>query len=311
MRSRAGFYNRPEQPRDPSRVPLACTTRQGQIDSAFESPFSSNSIHLRLAGLYVEVPKQGSWIKGLLHVDAGDLHFTEDAGIRHAAVELVSMLAGGELAKPEFVSDTVTMRFSPATYQAAMKNGIGFTIFRQAHKPGPYQMKVVVRDNDSQEIGSASQFIEVPDLSRKALALSGIMMNGENQKTAGAAQQQPTAQVMDYDPGSGPAVRIFPRGSKVLYAYQILNAKANQQNRPELDLQMRLFRDGKAMSAGVPIPFDPTGQDDVTHLEVEHQLTLGADLPPGEYVIQVVVTDKLAPKKTATVSQSTGFEIRP
>jgi VWFA-related protein len=59
VRSRAGFLNRPEQPRDPSRIPLALKTRQGQIDSAFRSPFSSNSIHLRLTGLFVEVPKRG------------------------------------------------------------------------------------------------------------------------------------------------------------------------------------------------------------------------------------------------------------
>jgi VWFA-related protein len=311
VRSRAGFYNRPEQPRDPSRIALASKTREGQIDSAFDSPFASNSIHLRLAGLFVEVPKQGSWIKGLLHVDTGDLRFTEGAGTHDAAVEVVSMLAGGELAKPEFVSDTVKMRLGPATYQAAMKNGIDFTIFRQARRPGPYQLKVVVRDSNSQEIGSASQFVEVPDLGRKALALSGIIMSGENQKTSDSAPLPPAAQVTDYDPGSGPAVRIFPRGSKVLYAYQILNAKANQQNLPELDLGMRLFRDGKQVYSRVPIPFDPKGQSEITHLGVEHRLTLGADLPPGEYVLQVVVTDKLAPKKTATVSQSTDFQIRP
>jgi VWFA-related protein len=311
VRSRAGFYNRPDQPRNPSRIPLALKTREGQIDSAFDSPFSSNSIHLRLAGLFVEVPKQGSWIKGLLHVDTGDLRFAEDAGTHHAALEVVSMLAGGELAKPEFVSDTVMMRFGPATYQAAMKNGIDFTIFRQARRPGPYQLKVVVRDSNSREIGSASQFVEVPDLGRKALALSGIIMSGENQKTSGAAPQQPSAQVTEYDPGSGPAVRSFPTGSKVLYAYQILNARTNQHNLPELDLQMRLFRNGKEMYAGVPIPFDPTGQNDVSHLEAEHRLTLGSDMPPGEYVLQVIATDKLAPKKSATASQSTDFEIRP
>jgi hypothetical protein len=192
-----------------------------------------------------------------------------------------------------------------------MKNGIDFTIFRPIQKPGPYQLKVVVRYNNSQEIGSASQFIEVPDLGRKALAISGIMMSGENRKTAGAAPQPPAARVAEYDPGSDPAVRVFHSGSKVLYAYQILNAKAGQQNGPKLDVQTRLFRDGKQMYAGVPIPFDPTGQSDVTHLEAEHQVSLGSDLPPGEYVLQVVVTDKLAPKKSATASQSTDFEIRP
>jgi hypothetical protein len=37
-----------------------------------------------------------------------------------------------------------------------------------------------------------------------------------------------------YDPGSDPAVRIFPSGSHVLFAFQILNAKANQQKLPQL-----------------------------------------------------------------------------
>ena len=97
----------------------------------------------------------------------------------------------------------------------------------------------------------------------------------------------------------------------MLFAFQILNAKANQQNLPELDIQTRLFRDGKEVLARISTPFAPTGQGDVTRLEVEHRLTLGADLQPGEYVLQVVVTDKLAPKKAATVSQSIDFEIRP
>lgn len=55
---------------------------------------------------------------------------------------------------------------------------------------------------------------------------------------------------------------------------------------------------------------DLAGQSDVTQPEVEHRLTLGAALHPGEYVLQVVVTDKLAPKGCATISQSTDFEIR-
>lgn len=134
---------------------------------------------------------------------------------------------------------------------------------------------------------------------------------GYSRTKSDAAPQPPAARVAEYDPGSDPAVRVFHSGSKVLYAYQILNAKAGQQNRPKLDVQMRLFREGKEMYAGVPIPFDPTGQSDVSHLEVERQLTLGSELPPGEYVLQVLVTDKLAPKKTASVSQSTDFEIWP
>ena len=70
------------------------------------------------------------------------------------------------------------------------------------------------------------------------------------------------------DSGTGPAVRLFPTGSNVLFAFQILNANANPQNLPELDIQTKLFRDGKEVYASVPAPFDPTGQSDLSELEV-------------------------------------------
>ena len=39
--------------------------------------------------------------------------------------------------------------------------------------------------------------------------------------------------------------------------------------------------------------------------------SLGRDIAPGEYVLQVIVTDKLAPSKFNTATQSMDFEIEP
>ena len=83
------------------------------------------------------------------------------------------------------------------------------------------------------------------------------------------------------------------------------------RNPRELVLETRLYHDGKQVYAGAPAPFQSTGQTGGGPYEIENRLTLGSQLEPGEYVLQVVVTDKLAPKKAATVSQSTDFEIRP
>lgn len=40
-------------------------------------------------------------------------------------------------------------------------------------KPGAYQLRVALRDVASGRIGSAWQFVEVPDMSQGRLALSG------------------------------------------------------------------------------------------------------------------------------------------
>lgn len=310
VRSRAGFFSFPSPLPGEARVPLRLKTRQGQIENAFSSPFSSDAIHLRLTGRFVRTPEQGSTIEGLLYIDAKDLKFSEQAdGTRLAHVELVSQLAGGDADKTDYHSNIVTIQFKPEAYQAAMKNGITSVIYRQVSKPGSYDLKVVLRDADSEEIGSANQFLEVPDLSRKELALSGIVMGGGNVDTR--PEQSAAAQVVQSDPGADPSVRIFPRGGSVLFGYQILNARTNEQKQPDLTLQARLFHDGKEVYAGTPAPFNSSGQKDVANLEAESRLTLGPELQAGDYVLQVVVMDNLAPKKTATASQVIDFEIRP
>lgn len=311
VRSRAGFFSVPTRPPDPTRIPIKLRTRQGQIESAFDSPFSSEAIHVRLTGRFVEGADRGLWIQGLLHIEAKDLKFAQQPdGKYHAAAEIVTMVNGDVLPKPDYHSDIVNMQLDPRTYEAAMRQGITCTIQRHLDKPGFYQLKVVLRDNDSQQIGSASQFIEVPDLSKRLLTLSGIVMSGENDKTTPANPQQgATPQVADDDRGTGPAVRIFSHGSKVLFGYQILNASLSDRNQPDISVETRVFHDGKEVYAGAPTPLDFNGQTDMTQLAAANELTLGSGMEPGEYVLQVIVTDNLAPKKTAIATQSTDFEI--
>jgi hypothetical protein len=40
-------------------------------------------------------------------------------------------------------------------------------------------------------------------------------------------------------------------------------------------------------------------------------MALGRNLAPGQYVLQVTVTDKLAPGKFSSATQSEDFEIEP
>ncbi|MCA1635940.1 MAG: hypothetical protein LC802_20180 [Acidobacteria bacterium] len=80
-------------------------------------------------------------------------------------------------------------------------------------------------------------------------------------------------------------------------------------NRPRLTTQVSLYRDGKQVFAGTPEPFDPARQSDLKRLVASGRLRLGGDLTPGEYILQVVVTDALAPERTRTVAQWSDFEV--
>jgi hypothetical protein len=54
-----------------------------------------------------------------------------------------------------------------------------------------------------------------------------------------------------------------------------------------------------------------TGQTDFKRLIAGGTLHLGSKMLPGDYVLQLIVTDKLAKQKYGVVSQSVDFEVQP
>ena len=182
-------------------------------------------------------------------------------------------------------------------------------------------MRVAIRYATSERIGYARHFVEVSDFSDNRLTLSGIVLRGSNQpaenKAAGAGAPQgaaaPAAGRADdtgYDPQSEPAVRRMRQGMVLDYRYAVYNAQLDPAtNRPQLTTQMRLFRNGKQVFAGRVLPFDGGKQTDMKRLGAGGRLRLGPELTPGDYVLQVVVTDVLAKEKRRTATQWIDFEI--
>jgi hypothetical protein len=70
-----------------------------------------------------------------------------------------------------------------------------------------------------------------------------------------------------------------------------------------------LFRDGKEIFSGKELPFDSSGQTDLQRLRTSGALQLGSNTEPGEYVLQVIVTDLLADKKHRVSTQWMDFQI--
>ena len=106
------------------------------------------------------------------------------------------------------------------------------------------------------------------------------------------------------------ATQLGPR-SAFNYAYQVLNAQPDGQNHPDLQVQTRLFRDGKEVYQGKPAALPVEGQPDPRRLIGAGSMRLGDKITPGDYVLQVIVTDKLAKEKSRIATQAMDFEIAP
>ncbi|HEX8707659.1 MAG TPA: VWA domain-containing protein [Pyrinomonadaceae bacterium] len=321
VRSRTGFYGISNEEADPQPK-----TRASQLIGALTSPFASGGVHLRLTSLFGTDPKTGPFVRSLLHIDARDLTFTDEPDGWHKAVfDVFAVTFGDNGTIVDHVDRVQTVRVRGETYKRALQNGFVFTVTVPIKKPGAYQLRAALRDIASEHVGSASQFIEVPDVGKNRLALSGIVVNGSNPAANRKATETDTAgaalaagaqagrgeeEIADKDPQAGPAVRKFRRGMVLQYDYLIYNAQpARDSGRPQVQTQMRIFRDGKPLFTGRVQPLDPGAQSDFKRIAAGGALQLGTDMTPGEYVLQVIVTDPFAKDKYRMATQWIDFEI--
>ena len=287
------------------------------------SPFSAFGVRLQLTTLFTNDAAEGSVMKSMVHIDARDLAFTKEADGWHKCVfDLVAVSFGRNLAPIDQVSKTHTVRLNEETYQRVLRDGFVYAVMVPVKSAGAYQLRIALRDSQSDRLGSASQFVEIPDLTKNRLALSGIaayaLSQSEyaraGQKTGGAAggsgAMAATSEGVDVeDAQAGPAVRRFHQGSVMQYGFVIFNAQLDRTAKSQLTTQMRLVRDGKVVFTGQQLPFNPAGQSDSKRLVSGGAIQLGSELPPGEYVLQIIVKDTLAPEKRRTASQWIDFEI--
>jgi len=307
LRTRSTHYGVNETTR--ATKPL---TRDQQLAKALTSPFSAGGIGLTLTPLF-ETDANGPNLKVLLHVAAKDLQFVaQPDNSQVAVIEFLAVTFGSEGRVVDQFADTQTVSINKDAYDQKIKDGLVFILNVPAKKPGPVQVRVAVRDAKTELIGSANQFIELPDLSKSNLALSGIYLRGAMPGPPNSAAPAPEVKTDKQEISAGPAIRRLKHGMMLSYSYTIYNAQLDNAKQPQLQTQMRLLRDGKEVFAGKPTAFNPGKQTDMKNLEAGGRLIVGSSLPPGQYVLQVTVTDALAKnKRYAVATQWMDFDLQP
>ena len=308
VRTRRGFFAFEGKSVGPSAP--RTRTRLEQMRAALVSPFPEGGVRLRLTSLFGADRKHGPFVRSLLHIDGTDISFQAQPDGTYKAVLDVVALTFGVGGRPVGEANTThTVSVKEEDYRRILRAGLVFNMAVPTKQPGGYQLRAAVRDTATERVGSASQFVEVPDLKKGRIALSGIIMES-SAAPAPQGQAAPAPAPGAGDPQGTPGVRRFRRGSWVSYAFNIFNAKADRADgRARLLTQVRLFRDGKPVFEGRVLPFDAHPQNLEGDIGAGGRLLLGGELPAGEYVLQMIVTDLLAKEKQRVTAQWIDFEL--
>lgn len=305
VRHRSGFFGFSEE-----QIVKPKLTATATIVNALTSPFAVKDIGVRMNALYTNDEKEGAQIRAFLNVNGADLKFTDlGDGVRKTTFDLVAFTFGDNGTVIDERSKTMMIYLNAEEYKRFLERGLVSMFSLPVKKPGGYQVRLAIRDQVSERVGSANQYVEIPDLKKGALSLSGMALEntaaGAYRRTSSASG--PSAE--NSDPQWYTAVRQFRAGSILRFGYQIYNAKVDASRKPDLTYHLRLLYQGQPIYEGVTSPIPRLTVESANTFSTTGALQLGQNLVPGDYILEVDVIDRLGKAGRGMATQFVQFEI--
>lgn len=308
VRVRKGYFDvDPAQPvvaskKKPEAVPApAVKTAAAKLREAITSAYPERALPILMSVDYYDVPDKGPTLSTSIQLPGEFLVFGQQPDGKIQAVIDLSGIYYDEkgTAKANFMERIVTT----APSLEATKDYTSDIIFNYPAKlpPGLYQVRVAARDEKSERVGSVHAWIEVPDLTKKQLTISSLLLGERGQQTL--ANVSDTG---DSSPVALSASHRFKRDSTLrflVFAYNMAPSPADQK--PDVAVQVQVLRDDQPVITTALRKINTEGVADLTRLPYAAEIPM-AELLPGRYVLQISLIDRVARKST---TRKTHFDV--
>src|SRR5688572_15312120 len=256
----------------------------GTLMSALAAPSARTNLSTKLSVSFVDVPGSGPVMTAATQMSTEGLGYGAD-GKQPAAIDLAGVVLNDQ--GKQAGSFKTRINVNPVTATAFKDPSVVYS-HKLPLKPGIYQVRVAARDDKTGSVGSAAQWIEIPDLSSKKLTLSTLLLGGQS---VSSSQEQKGEQVQfSVD-------RRFLRASQLTFFTIVYNATGAA---PKLESQIEILRGGQRVVASPVMPVAVEANSDLARIPYGAGVGLKT-LAPGRYVLKVTVMDRNA--NTSAVNQ--------
>jgi VWFA-related protein len=297
----------------PTEIPGANV--KDSLMSAMFSPFKYNAVRVNLASGYVDNRPKGYLLRAWLHLDGRDLGVMDEKDGGHSvSVETAASITDIMGDVQDLGNRQLKFRVNDKDIALIRDQGFKFAISLPGKSSGNYYVRVAIKDQVTGALGSAYQFIEIPDLKKEKLNLSSIFVVNREEDAAWllsttSREARENSSTSPSIIGRSQALRSYLPGESFEYMSIIYNAKSKQGTLPDLETHFVLYRDGEALYASSAEAVDLKGVSDLQRIPIRKKLQLESTLQPGDYILQLVATDKKADKKNRDATQVLPFEV--
>lgn len=277
---------------DKSKSPTQLTPARILGDTLTDH-YSRNEFPVTLALSFINTPANGMVLTSSAQISSSALLFG-DGGKKNASVDLAGVVLND---KQKIVTSFKTkLGVNSSAQENSAEQGSLIYNHRVPLGAGIYQVRVAVRDEFSGRVGSAMEWVVVPDVAAQKLTLSSLLLDGKVVATKSGATDPQIQFSVDHR---------FGRNSHLSFWVFIYNAmRANAA--PNLTAQVQVLRNGKPVVTTKEQALAMKGITDTARIPYGGDMTLN-NLMAGYYELKITISD-LAAKTTA--SQTIGFEVQ-
>jgi hypothetical protein len=268
------------------------------IRAAMAAPAPRHALPTTVSVTFLDTPNNGPIITASVQAATAGLDYGADTK-EAATIDLVGVVLNDQ----GKTAASFQTRLNVRHLDQQNDGGVVYT-YKAPLAAGLYQVRAVTRDQKSGKVGSASQWIEIPDLKSHQLTLSSLLLGAQ------VVDVKPKADATK--PEAAPQVlfsvdRRFKKSSQLSFWVFIYNATrgTNGASPPDLTAQLEVVGNGKTVVKTDARKLGMNGLDDFQRVPYGGQFPLAA-LPVGRYMLNVTITDQTA---KASASQRLSFQV--
>ena len=268
--------------------------RASELNRALTSLAPLGGIPVRLSADFVSVDGAAAQVVVSSHVDLRGVRFAQD-GDRHVATVDAAATVFDESGAVvgSLAPERAAMDLTDSSYERALAKGLEYQRATPV-KPGRYRVRFAAREDGEGKVGSASQWVQVPDLTNGKLTLSSLFLLEKQE-----ASQEATKAAADggLSLRGAQALRRFKRGQTLYVQLFAYNPARDASGATNLVTEAEIWRGGVLLASAAPETMEQgaRGAPPVLHTQSIKLEPFG----PGDYEVRMMVTDRNANEMTS------------
>jgi VWFA-related protein len=268
--------------------------REMQIRLGLSSLVPIRELPIGITANFLKSAEVGTAIDLTGHIDLAALELKAERD-RHRArllLDTVIYTESGKVANNR--SEALEINLRTSSLAQARQTGLAYRQLLQL-PPGFYQIRTVLRQEGIFRIGSASTWIEVPDLSKKAITLSSIFITDSQRDGSIPDAKEGAPPVPVVEDVAAIVYRRFARKGHLEFLVFAYNAALGEKGIADAAIQTQVYAGNKLVIASPLNPFAAVERN--SDLPYHARLSLES-FEPGSYELRLVAIDRTTRQTT-------------